>query len=172
MQHSLLLERSPLDSPGHAIGHLSGLVRTSTNPDTFLFMAGDTCHHGGEFRPSEFLSLPAEITAHPLMGHRSPFPYPSAMFEDLQRESSRSPQQAFFSPSTGFDVGEANRSVHKLQEVDASSSFWVVMAHDDTLHGVVDFFPKGASDWRKKGWGGRTRWAFLKDFASAINKKA
>ncbi len=40
-----------LNSPGHAIGHMSGLARTSTNPDTFIFMGGDLCHHGGQMRP-------------------------------------------------------------------------------------------------------------------------
>jgi glyoxylase-like metal-dependent hydrolase (beta-lactamase superfamily II) len=32
-----------LDAPGHAVGHLCGLARTT--PDTFVFMGGDICHH-------------------------------------------------------------------------------------------------------------------------------
>ncbi|KAM0411091.1 hypothetical protein ACHAPD_010916 [Fusarium lateritium] len=35
-----------LDTPGHAIGHVAGLARTTTDPDTFIFMGGDLCHHG------------------------------------------------------------------------------------------------------------------------------
>jgi hypothetical protein len=26
--------------------------------DTFVFMGGDACHHGGEFRPTEYRPLP------------------------------------------------------------------------------------------------------------------
>ncbi|KAL1904510.1 hypothetical protein Sste5344_009798 [Sporothrix stenoceras] len=38
-----------LDAPGHAIGHTCALARVtngdSQTQDTFVFMAGDTCHH-------------------------------------------------------------------------------------------------------------------------------
>ena len=40
-----------LDAPGHAIGHMCGLARTKSTlegdeEDTFIFMGGDTAHHG------------------------------------------------------------------------------------------------------------------------------
>lgn len=34
-----------LDVPGHAVGHIAALVRTT--PDTFIFLGGDTCHFTG-----------------------------------------------------------------------------------------------------------------------------
>jgi hypothetical protein len=44
-----------LDIPGHAIGHIGGLARVSKDSggeeDSFVFMAGDTCHHG---KPEKF----------------------------------------------------------------------------------------------------------------------
>lgn len=33
-----------LDTPGHTIGHICGLARTSSNPDTFVFFGGDASH--------------------------------------------------------------------------------------------------------------------------------
>jgi glyoxylase-like metal-dependent hydrolase (beta-lactamase superfamily II) len=38
-----------LDTPGHAIGHLCALARTTANPPTFMFLGGDIAHHAGEF---------------------------------------------------------------------------------------------------------------------------
>ncbi|KAL9014158.1 MAG: hypothetical protein Q9173_001172, partial [Seirophora scorigena] len=47
-----------LDSPGHALGHMCALARTTASPSTFLFLGGDCAHHAGEFRPSASLPLP------------------------------------------------------------------------------------------------------------------
>ena len=37
-----------LNVPGHAVGHISALVRTTE--DTFIFLGGDVCHFGGSMR--------------------------------------------------------------------------------------------------------------------------
>lgn len=50
-----------LDSPGHAVGHLCGLVRTTHGPDTFILLDGDVCHYAGIFRPSRYLPVPESI---------------------------------------------------------------------------------------------------------------
>jgi glyoxylase-like metal-dependent hydrolase (beta-lactamase superfamily II) len=44
-----------LNVPGHAVGHISGLARTTK--DTFVFMGGDVCHYG------YVLPLPARLTS-------------------------------------------------------------------------------------------------------------
>ncbi|CAJ2513324.1 Uu.00g014430.m01.CDS01 [Anthostomella pinea] len=54
-----------LDTPGHSVGHMCGLARTSTHPDTFIFMGGDASHHGGEFRPTDYSPLPKELNPMP-----------------------------------------------------------------------------------------------------------
>ena len=36
-----------LDTPGHAIGHMCGLARTTTT--TFAFLGGDICHFSGTY---------------------------------------------------------------------------------------------------------------------------
>jgi hypothetical protein len=33
---------------------------------------------------------------------------------------------------------------------------------------VVDFYPENANDWMEKGWGVKSKWAFLGDFAAAV----
>lgn len=79
-----------LDCPGHTIAHIMGLARTT--PDTFVLMAADCCHHGGEFRPSRFRPLPASIDI-PSTGkfktrpRRSPCP--GSLFLNLHPKNSR-----------------------------------------------------------------------------------
>ena len=55
-----------LDTPGHAIGHMCGLARTSADPPEFIYMGGDIAHHGGEFRPTEYLPIPEKIVPNPM----------------------------------------------------------------------------------------------------------
>lgn len=40
-----------LDTPGHCFGHMCGLARVTSNPDSFILMGGDAIHQGGELRP-------------------------------------------------------------------------------------------------------------------------
>lgn len=77
--------------------------------------------------------------------------------------------EPFFDVAEGFahDVEEARKTVEKVQEVDAREDIFVVIAHDDSLLNIVDFFPAEANEWREKGWGKKGRWAFLKDFGEA-----
>lgn len=82
-----------LDAPGHAIGHVCGLagvssIRDDDTEDTFLFMGGDTAHHGGEFRPSKFQALPDEISPSPYMS-KYPVLCPGHIFETIHPQRSR-----------------------------------------------------------------------------------
>jgi len=174
-----------LDSPGHAIGHLCGLARTTTTcnqpasgrhrSSTFIFMGGDACHHGGEFRPTPYLPLPAHISPNPLNPH-SPHPCPGALFEAIHRHKSST--EPFFEVANlpggkgaAHDVEETVSTIGKLEEFDADPDVFVVVAHDDSLGEVVDFFPKGANAWRERGWGEKGRWGFLRDFREAVEEE-
>jgi len=163
-----------LDSPGHAIGHLCALarVKTSGRGDHFILMGGDACHHGGEFRPSKYMPLPTGILPDPLDRH-SVMPCPGELFEELLRDGDRT--KPFFAIYRGTgavtsDPEEAEKTIEKVQEADADDKIFVVMAHDETIMGVVDFFPKYANDFVQKGWVKGSQWAFLKDFAVAIKQ--
>ncbi|KAF8867386.1 Metallo-hydrolase/oxidoreductase [Acephala macrosclerotiorum] len=161
-----------LDSPGHAIGHICGLARVTNNPNSFIFMGGDACHHGGEFRPSQYLPLPDSIKPNPF-DTKSSTPCPGSMFEPLYRNGDG--KKPFFGiarlpdgKGVAHDADEAERTVEKVIEADAHDNILVVMAHDGSLLPVVDFFPKYANDFQKKGWVKETRWLFLKDFKEAV----
>jgi glyoxylase-like metal-dependent hydrolase (beta-lactamase superfamily II) len=156
-----------LDTPGHAIGHLSGLARTTVNPDTFIFMGGDICHHDGELRPSKYLPIPREISPHPWSKQPGSV-CPGAMLEKLQTKRGRSPAEAFFDPAMGLSIEEAIATIKKAQQLDGSEYVFFLFAHEHTIHGVVDLFPKSANNWKQKGWREQTLWAFLKEFKQAL----
>lgn len=151
-----------LDTPGHAVGHLAGLARTSTDPDTYIFMGGDICHHGSEIRPSEYLPIPDNISPHPWNLHAGSY-CPGTMLEDLQKKLNRTPEKPFFDPAGGLSIEEATRTIRNSQPFDANENVLFFFAHDDTAWGVVDLFPKSANDWKKNDWKERMQWAFLKD---------
>ncbi|KAK8048214.1 hypothetical protein PG994_009944 [Apiospora phragmitis] len=167
-----------LDTPGHTTGHLSALARTTHGDieDTFILMGGDVCHHGGELRPSPYQSLPDPLTA-------SHYPVPAglnitgcpgaALFGALQTSRGRRARdEPFVDPSKQLqeDYAASGRSIREAQVPDAMDNVFFVFAHDATLLGVVDVFPKGANEWRDKGWADTARWTFLKDFAPAAAK--
>jgi glyoxylase-like metal-dependent hydrolase (beta-lactamase superfamily II) len=161
-----------LDSPGHAIGHMCGLARVTSNPCSFIFMGGDACHHGGEFRPSQYLPLPKSLSPNPL-DLKSKTPCPGSLFNDLYRDGDK--MKPFYAiarlddgKGVADDVDEAEATIGKVIEADARDEVFVVMAHDESLLPVMDFFPKYANGFMEKGWVKEGRWLFLKDFAQAV----
>lgn len=159
-----------IDSPGHAIGHICGLARVTSKPDTFILMGGDAFHHGGELRPHPWHPLPEAIAPHPF--DRSGAACPGELFGRLLRDGGAQPFLRPAAPPGGpsvhHDVPGAVESIRKLQEYDAHENILVVAAHDASLLHVVDFFPKRANDFAKRGWVKQARWAFLQDFAEAV----
>ncbi|KAI5918726.1 beta-lactamase-like protein [Camillea tinctor] len=135
-----------LDSPGHALGHMCALARTT--PSTFIFLGGDGCHHCGSIRPSKQLPLPNEMSP-------SPFSVPPYLKGSI---------------CPGRDVPEAEATISKMVPFDASEDVFVIVAHDGTLSDVIDFFPKKANGWKEKGWKETSRWRFLADFKDAAAK--
>lgn len=162
-----------LDAPGHAVGHLCALARVTSGPDSYILMGGDAAHHGGELRPSGYLPLPGSISPHPLEP-RAASPCPGAVFEHLLRRGGGDgrTRRPFYGITRGggvhADGDETARTVEKIQEADAHDRVLVVLAHDQNLLPVLDFFPKYASGFASKDWVGRGRWAFLKDFKEAL----
>lgn len=161
-----------LDSPGHAIGHMCGLARVTSSPDSFILMGGDAGHHGGEFRPSQYLPLPNSILPHPF-DLRASHPCPGEIFDHLLSNGDRT--KPFFKIQTAkdgrashVDSEEAQETVKKVIEADASDNILLAIAHDASLLDVVDFFPNYANNFMEKGWVEKSRWLFLKDFKEAV----
>lgn len=160
-----------LATPGHTAGHMCALARTSTGgpKDTFMFLGGDIAHHGGEFRPTQYLPIPDQIHPNPLFkpGNHTAAPCPGAIFEAIH--PSKCGDQPFFVPYTGkpsfhHDAKEAKHSIDKMTEFDAYEDIFPVIAHDLHLKDIIDFYPKPANDWKAKGWKKEGTWRFLRDF--------
>jgi hypothetical protein len=140
---------------------MSALARTTHNPDTFIFMGADIASHPGEFRPSIYVQLPARITPtyqkiHPHGCFDSPF-YHIGTWPD--------------GDSCADDLPAALESHRKLQLVDAQTEqVFVILAHDENVKDVVDFFPKSANHWKELGWADRARWMFLRDFREVVSE--
>lgn len=158
-----------LDTPGHTIGHLAGLARTT--PDTFILMGGDLCHHSGEIRPSKYIPLPEQVRMDAFAQFRGGV-CPGAALESLQTTRSRSVDQPFFDPSMGFDIPLAIETIKKTQEADADNHVLFIYAHDTFIRGRIDLFPKKANDWKEKGVKEELFWAFLRDFAPALKQES
>lgn len=151
-----------LNTPGHAIGHMSGLVRTTVNPDTFVVLGGDLCHHPGEMRPSPHRSLPRTNGT-----HHHPEPKTDSFWSELQRARERSPVQPFFDPKSPFDFEQNILSIQDIQKADAMEDIFLIAAHDRTVEGIIETFPAKANEWKTKGWKQRTFWSFFNDFQEA-----
>lgn len=152
---------------------MCALARTTRDPDTFIFMGGDIASHAGEFRPTKYVPLPSLISPNPL-NHSSSVPCPGHIFAAIHPEKSGT--SPFYrmgtwpsGESTAEDVPAAVESYRKLQLVDAHpEQVFVILAHDENIEDVVDFFPKRANQWKQLGWGSKCRWLFLGDFRQAI----
>ncbi|KAJ9212701.1 hypothetical protein DTO166G4_5648 [Paecilomyces variotii] len=166
-----------LDVPGHAVGHMCGLARTtsSSGKDTFILMGADTCHHGGQFRPSPHLPLPDSIIPNPYSSQSTPCP--GHIFEYLHPHPERYRTEPFYrirvnedGSSVADNVAAATQSIAHLQEFDAADDVFIVLAHDASLLGVIDVYPNTANEWKEKGWKDRGRWRFLRswDIASDV----
>ncbi|KAK7949534.1 hypothetical protein PG988_016173 [Apiospora saccharicola] len=171
-----------LDTPGHTSGHLSALARTTSGggsegkEDTFIMMGGDLCHHGGELRPSSHMPLPDPLTKdhYPVPASLLPMCPGAALFGKLNTSRGRRATDEVFVDPADFneDPAATVRTIREAQIPDAMDSVFFVFAHDATLQGVIDVFPKPANDWKRKGWAEKVHWRFLKDFAPAAAKFA
>ena len=62
-----------------------------------------------------------------------------------------------------YDEPALRDIVRKGEELDASADVFTVCAHDWSLKGVIDEWPKPLNSWKEKGWKDSTRWKFLED---------
>lgn len=68
------------------------------------------------------------------------------------------------------DFKGAVESIRKLEDFDGNDDVFTVIAHDESLLDVVEFFPTTADGWKEKGWAEKGRWAFLGDFKEAAQE--
>lgn len=77
-----------LNVPGHTTGHISALVRTTS--DSFVFLGGDVCHFAGVIRPSEYIPLPDPIPSMINLSKRFPAPCPCSVFTECHPDQKNS----------------------------------------------------------------------------------
>jgi glyoxylase-like metal-dependent hydrolase (beta-lactamase superfamily II) len=155
-----------LNTPGHAVGHVSALVRTT--PDTFVFLGGDVCHFGGSYRPTKYILLPDYIPEETKLDAHIPRPCPCAAFTACHPDQSQSRTTPFYRVATDggwyIDPAVAQQSIRGLEEFDADPNVLVAIAHDPTSLDVFTFFPDGTmNDWQKQGWKEALHWGFLNE---------
>ncbi|KAF2151572.1 hypothetical protein K461DRAFT_313448 [Myriangium duriaei CBS 260.36] len=155
-----------LDSPGHAVGHLCGLARTTVEPLSFIVLGGDVCHYAGIFRPSKLLPIPSEIKPHPFRRQMDSAFCPGHSWEQLQKHRGRSATDSLFDMTFGIDIPLANKTKEKLQDLDSDERVFIIIAHDAQVRDGVPHFPESLNDWKEKGFGTSLKWAFLRDLES------
>jgi glyoxylase-like metal-dependent hydrolase (beta-lactamase superfamily II) len=154
-----------LDCPGHTVGHLCGLARVTSSPDTYIFLGADACHFPGQFRPSEYRPLPDEIQPSP--SPRFHDHCPGALFRNIHPTGSRTEpfyKRSASGPYMDHDQPEALESTRKIQLFDAADDVFVVIAHDASLLGRIDFFPKDINNWYLRKEAAKVQWQFLAVF--------
>ncbi|KAF4970045.1 hypothetical protein FSARC_2862 [Fusarium sarcochroum] len=155
-----------LDTPGHAIGHLSALVRTTS--DTFVFLGGDICHFGGAFRPTEKTPMPTEFTREEVaLPPSAPEMVSCAQYLSCHPNQTKGNSTPYYQPCSHEDSWyvnppEARRSVGVLMSLDASDKVLVLIAHDPSIMEVLPLFPTASlNNWYHLGWKKLLRWRFL-----------
>jgi hypothetical protein len=69
-----------------------------------------------------------------------------------------------------LDIAETRRSIEKLTAFDAYENVFSVIAHDQSLFDVVEFYPKSANQWKEKEWAREGQWRFLSEFKAGTEK--
>jgi glyoxylase-like metal-dependent hydrolase (beta-lactamase superfamily II) len=155
-----------LNTPGHTVGHLAGLARVTVEGerDTFVLMGGDTCAIAGQIRPNIYRPLPVDIIP-------NPFPHAftgscpgAAIMENLHPLHCGDKPLVNTPQAVMIDLPAAQETLQKLEGFDGADNVFVVIAHDHSLLGNVDVFPKRINDWKEKDIAQKARWKFLASF--------
>jgi glyoxylase-like metal-dependent hydrolase (beta-lactamase superfamily II) len=160
-----------LEGTGHTMNHLCALARTTE--DTFILLAGDACHHLGSLRPSEYLLLPASISPSvwEAYSQSAETSCSCSCFRPLLPKETHSRSFYGIAPGMHEDPGRAIETVRKLKAFDAHENVLLIITHDPSLIGVVEFFPRSLNDWKREKWAEAARWRFLADFKDAIEAR-
>lgn len=100
-----------LDTPGHSVGHLSAVVRTSTRPDTFVILGADAIHETGELRPSQYLPIPETLRLTHLSNPQQNIFCPGHAVHELQASRGRKPTDALFNPTAGYNMPDVHNTI-------------------------------------------------------------
>ncbi|KAJ6546956.1 beta-lactamase-like protein [Mycena capillaripes] len=155
-----------LNTPGHILGHITALARVT--PSSFIVLGGDTCHHAGQLRPrprfQRAYPCPAQLVAQSRTTVSTDYFWSpdshAGAFDVLSRE-----QPLLSIPdlpnSADMDPVASRVSLDKIAGFDAHDDFFVVLAHDESLVGVLPYFPASLSAWKGNQIKDKAVWGFL-----------
>ncbi|KAF3232432.1 hypothetical protein TWF192_002457 [Orbilia oligospora] len=163
-----------LDAPGHAVGHINALARTTTSQDglndSFIFLGADSYHLGSQLRPNSYTPLPSSVEIPSFL----PCPCPGELFERIHPlpvggNPSLTPFHIIPEKSVAINFKDAREVISKIQVFDADERVLVLNAHEWNYYDVLDVFPESANEWKRKGWKEKARWRFLGSFQGAVD---
>ncbi|KAF7556533.1 hypothetical protein G7Z17_g1336 [Cylindrodendrum hubeiense] len=164
-----------LDTPGHSVGHISALARTSDM--NFVFMGGDICHFPGVFRPSPYIPLPNQMTKAARLDTYFACPCAASTFTSIHPKGEEAGRrEPFYKPSSGplsiyQDPSLAYSTVQRLIEFDAHPDVMVCIAHDPAVAETLPTMNKGPANeingWKEKGYKEACHWGFLNQLPRA-----
>jgi hypothetical protein len=145
-------------------GHITALARVT--PTSFIVLGADSCHHVGQLRPrpqfQRTYPCPAELLAKTRASVSTDYFWsPDSHAGDFDMLSRAQPLLSI--PDNGADANPvASRvSLDKIAVFDADEDFFVVLAHDESLVGVLPYFPESLSAWRGKKMKDKAVWGFV-----------
>lgn len=130
-----------LEAYGHMIGHVAALVRTTTSPDTYVLLAGDSAHVRGLYSCCPGCTRPPfRAGLYPASGGLSP------------SEKARGGLLAIH-----FDLPAAYANMGRMARMEEEDGITVVLGHDLEWEKIIDSEQgKGwelteITDWKKQG---------------------
>ncbi|RKK85031.1 hypothetical protein BFJ69_g1730 [Fusarium oxysporum] len=170
-----------LDVPGHTTGHICGFARTT--PDTFVLLGGDCCHFTGAFRPTRYAPMPSVLSDCHLDSLRAQQSLPCTVFTKHHPAVTRTgsgPVGKYNARRTPFyeisdqrtsaysDPCLAQKSIDKMQVLDAHPNILICLAHDPKLMSLFKLFNEDSkadiNDWKERRIKERALWDFLNEF--------
>nr|GAT49605.1 predicted protein [Mycena chlorophos] len=157
---------------------MTGLVRVTVSPDSFVLLAADTAHHIGVTRPRPLLAHNFPCPGDVLAASRSAistdyFWSPNSHLGAFDLSSRASPLLGIsdVAGSLYANPAETQVTLDKLAAFDADEDVLMVIAHDASNVGALPVFPDKLDGWKKEGLKEKLVWRFLEmgDFAFAFD---
>lgn len=86
----------------------------------------------------------------------------------MHREKSAVAPYYLVTEGFAHDLDVCNWTIAGLQEFDAAENVLLVVAHDDSVGDVLEFYPDSINRWAEKDMAIKARWSFLADFEDAL----
>jgi len=170
-----------MSCPGHTVGHLCALARTTSSPfSSYVLLGGDCAHHCGELRPSPYKPLPQQIPfrstawsfsgggeiSAPVLKSRKALLCAGEFVREMVHPQGSAVESFYDMPREPLvsDHTDACDSIAKMEVFDAHDDVLVCVSHDASLMSVLPFYPYTLNDWHRKGYKQRLHWEFLNDF--------